>query len=774
MRYFAPMEAMLVEADQIVNLSAPNQQQQLPQQYDPKMFERKLTLESPIESIQRISPTQKKALFKMGIKTLMDLLRHFPIRYGEVGQVRSIEFLRAGESSVVFGKISNLKLGKTFKSKVAISSATLEDSTGKISMVWFNQPYIAKMFSEGALVRIEGRVSIKNEKLYFSNPKIEKISQIPDGTSDSLFPAKENHNLYPTYSESRGISSNWIYYALQKVIGTGVLDGVVDPIPESILKKYSLPSLKTAIFWIHLPRKKEDAETARKRFAFEEIFMIQLDRQKEKYLAQKEKAFLIQKKEAEMEEFVKDFPFSLTGAQKRCLASVLSDFKAGFPMSRLIEGDVGSGKTAVASAASFAAVTTLPPQREYGNLQVAYMAPTEILAEQHFESFIEHFAKHKIQVGLITGSGAKKFPSKTLRLRSGQVTWTKISKPQLLKWVANGEIPILIGTHALIQKTVKFKNLGLIIIDEQHRFGVKQRKELRKKPARTTESVQSGRQDFAPHLLSMTATPIPRTLALTIFGDLDLSLLDELPPGRQIPETKIVLPHEREEVYKKVRGELKNGRQAYVICPRVNDPDPDKENTINARSVKSEAERLQKKIFPEFKIASLTGQNSPKEKEETMRSFKEGRADILVATSVVEVGVNVPNATVIIIENAERFGLAQLHQLRGRVLRSSHKPYCFVFSDSASQKTISRLKSFTQAKNGFELAEADLKQRGAGDLAGAKQWGVSDLAMEALKNIKMVEAAREEARSLIEQDFELKKYPLLRKHLSSKSSVHME
>jgi len=402
-------------------------------------------------------------------------------------------------------------------------------------------------------------------------------------------------------------------------------------------------------------------------------------------------------------------------------------------------------------------VTTPPPDRKFGNLQVAYMTPTEILAEQHFESFIEYFSKFKLPVGLITGSGAKKFPSKTNREK-----WTKISKPQLLKWVENGEIPILIGTHALIQKTVRFRNLALVVIDEQHRFGVKQRMQLRRKP------------DIAPHLLSMTATPIPRTLALTIFGDLDLSLLDELPPGRQIPETKIVLSHERAGIYERVRAELKNGRQAFVICPRVNDPDPDKENAINAKSVKSETERLQNKIFPEFKIAAITGKLKPAEKEKIMNDFKSGKINILVATSVVEVGVNVPNATVMIIENAERFGLAQLHQLRGRILRSSYKPYCFVFADSKSQKTISRLKSFTTAKNGFELAEADLQQRGTGDLAGVKQWGLSDLAMEALRNIKMVEAAREEARLIIEKDFELKTYPLLSRRIAEKTAVHME
>ena len=721
-----------------------------------------ISINTPLESIQRLSPFQKKALAKMRLLKVLDILRHFPTRYGEAGEVKATEFLVAGENAVVFGQISKLKTAKTFKSRVAISTAEVADITGKIKIIWFSQPYIAKMFFEGMLVRVEGKISAKKDgELYFSNPKIEKVTEVPEGTSDSLFPGEDNLGLSPIYPESRGISSNWIYHFLQKIFRSSALENLVDPIPDNILKKYSLPSLKTALIWIHSPRKKEDAEIARKRFAFEEIFLIQLDRQKEKYIAQKEKAFTISKKKEEMQSFFKTFPFPLTGAQNQSIEAILADFKAGPPMSRLLEGDVGSGKTAVAAAASFAVVSTLPPLREFGNLQVAYMAPTEILAEQHFESFIEYFTKYKIPVGLITGSGAKKFPSKSANWQTKQ-TWTKISKPQLLKWVENGEIPILIGTHALIQKTVKFKNLALIIIDEQHRFGVKQRMQLRRK------------QDIAPHLLSMTATPIPRTLALTIFGDLDLSLLDELPPGRQIPETKIVLSHEREAIYERVRKELNDGRQVFVICARINDPDPDKENSMNAKSVKSEALRLQEKIFPEFKISALTGKMTPKEKEDTMRDFKDGKANILVATSVIEVGVNVPNATVIIIENAERFGLAQLHQLRGRVLRSSYKPYCFVFAETKSAKTIARLKSFTTAHNGFELAEADLQQRGTGDLAGAKQWGVSDLAMEALRNIKMVEAARLEAKTLIEEDFDLKKYPLLAKHLIEKIPTHME
>ena len=713
---------------------------------------------TPLETLFKLTLLQKRALIKLKIKNVEDLLRYFPQRYGESNKIKSIEYLVPEESVVVFGQISNLKLGKTFKSRVSIATGVLNDSTGKLNLVWFNQPYIAKMFTEGALVRVEGKVSQKKSgEIYISNPKIEGVSKIPEGTSDSLFSGQDFEQMSPFYSETRNISSSWVFHGIQKIIKIGVLDTIEDPLPKYILEKYNLPSIKTAFIWIHSPRKKEDALVARKRFAFEEIFLVQLDRQKEKFLAKKEKSFVVSPSKKEIENFTKNFPFPLTSAQNNSIETIVEDLKKSHPMSRLLEGDVGSGKTAVSATASYAVVTTTPPKREFGNLQVAYMAPTEILAEQHFESFIEYFKKYKISVGLITGSGAKKFPSK-----SNKDLWTKISKTQLLKWVENGEVPILIGTHSLIQKTVKFKNLGLIIIDEQHRFGVNQRKELRRK------------HDIVPHLLSMTATPIPRTLALTLFGDLDLSVLDELPKGRIIPVTKIVLQNEREEVYEKVRLELNKGRQAYVICPRVNDPDPEKENAINAKSVKSEIERLESLVFKEFKVRGITGKDKPKEKEETMRDFKEHKFDILVATSVVEVGVNVPNATVMIIENAERFGLAQLHQLRGRILRSSHEPFCFVFAESQSQKTINRLRSFVNAKNGFELAEADMQQRGIGDLAGLKQWGVSDLAMEALKNLKMVECAREEAKKIIEKDYELKKYPLLKEKVLERGGVHME
>jgi ATP-dependent DNA helicase RecG len=601
-------------------------------------------------------------------------------------------------------------------------------------------------------------VSDRKGKLYLSNPEIKQSKETLSAAGGSLFSESLTNFGLPVYAESRGITSRWFYHAMNKIFASGILKELADPIPDYILKHYSLPRIDSALVWIHAPQNEADSISARKRFAFEEIFIIQLHKQKQRLEYEKRKAFRITKSQDEIEEFVKRFPFAPTNAQRHAIADVLMDMRSGHAMSRLLEGDVGSGKTAVAAATVYAITTTPPPDQKFGRLQTAYMAPTEILATQHFESFIQFFAYMNINIGLITGSGCKKFPSKINPTQA-----TDISRSQLLKWVENGEIPILVGTHALIQKTVKFKNLAYIIIDEQHRFGTAQRQKLRKK------------EDFAPHLLSMTATPIPRTLALTIYGDLDLTLLDEMPAGRKPVITEIVLPDGREKVYEKIRFELKTGRQAYIICPRINEPDPDKEQALNLKSVTEEAKRLKKKVFPQYTIGILHSKMSTDAKEKVMLDFKAKKIDILVATSVVEVGVNVPNATVIVIEGGERFGLSQLHQLRGRVLRSSHQAYCYVFADHKSGKTIDRLNALVSAQNGFELAEFDLAQRGAGELYGRKQWGISDLAMEGIKNIKMVEAARREAHDLLALNPTLDKHPVL-KELSEKSGkeIHFE
>ena len=714
----------------------------------------------------RILPTQTNALKRLGILSIKDLLYHFPTRYGDTGEVTSIDKLHKGDTSVIFGRISGLKTSRAFRKKIPMAEGFIEDETGKIKIIWFHQAYLAKMIPEGSRVRVEGKVSERKGVLYLSNPKIEDAPPPAGG----LFTQTREHSLYPVYPETRGVTSNWIYHKIQSVFTSKILDVLEDPIPKNILKTYNLPDLRTSLIYIHTPKKEEHAQAARKRFAFEEIFFIQLERQRARHEFKERNAFIIDKDMSQVDKFIERFPFRATDAQKKSIGHILDDFRRPHPMSRLLEGDVGSGKTAVAASAVYAVATSHPIGVSYGVLQSAYMAPTEILAQQHFESFIKYFKHLPVNIALITGSGCRKFPSKL-----NPDGWTDISRTQLLKWVASGEIALVIGTHALIQKSVKFKHLALVVVDEQHRFGTAQRQKLV-----TKDNPPAG---GTPHLLSMTATPIPRTLALTLYGDLDLSLLDEMPTGRKKIITEIITPERRGGAYEKIREELKTGRQLYVICPRIDEPDPTKGLAVQAKSVKEEARRLKAEMFPEYKIGILHSKmptkggsaSGGKNKEEVMRDFTTGKIDILVATSVVEVGVNVENASNIVIEGAERFGLAQLHQLRGRVIRSNHQAYCYIFTESRSDKTKERLNALVTAKNGFELAEFDLAQRGAGELTGGKQWGISDLGMEAIKNIKMVEAARVEAVKLIKDDPELSKFPLLKERLDSQATkIHFE
>lgn len=594
-------------------------------------------------------------------------------------------------------------------------------------------------------MKVTGTVGGQPDRPYLTNPEVVPASALPEGLFASEGSGATVRGLFPIYPESQGITSRWFFHAFERIAQSGVLAEIPEPIPEDIRDRYHLPTLADALVWIHRPEKEAHATSARKRFAFEEIFAIQTARARERALNDAQAAFPIAGAVQGINTFLSTIPFPPTGAQRRSIDEIIVDFSRPHPMARLLEGDVGAGKTLVAAAAAHAVVTSRPPRRESGTLQVAYMAPTEILARQHFESFIDLFKHLPISIGLITGSGAWKYPSKS---RSGAAT--TISRAQLLKWVAGGEIAILIGTHALIQKKVQFKHLALCIVDEQHRFGTAQRRALAHKG------------DAAPHFLSMTATPIPRTLALTLWGDLDLSVLDELPPGRVQIRTRVLDGKTRPEGYAAIAAELAKGRQAYVICPRIDEPDPAKWNAVQAKSATSEAKRLQKDVFPKHRVGLLHGAMTPSEKDDVMEDFTKGLIDILVATSVVEVGVNVPNATAIMIEGAERFGLAQLHQLRGRVQRSSHPPVCFLIAETAGTNALKRLRALEKSADGFALAETDLKNRGAGDLLGRKQWGISDIGMEALQNPRLIAAAREEAHALVARDPSLIHCPALK------------
>lgn len=706
----------------------------------------------------RITKPQRAALERLRITTVGGLLYHLPSRYESAADIKSVADVAGGETAILYGHFSKLEMKKSFRTKTPIAEGSFSDGTGTIRVTWFHQPYLAKMIPTEQLVRIRGKVTEKNGRKYIANPTAERAEGTPFTETN-----KNKEGLFPVYPQSAGASSLWIFHTIQKILRSDIWDTLVDPIPDDILKKYKLPTLKAALIFAHEPKKQKDADGARKRFAFEEVFFIQVARSQEREVHAHKKAYEVDSDEERVQTFIDSFPFEPTKGQMHAIGDILKDFSHPHPMHRLLEGDVGSGKTAVAAATAYAVVTSRPKNKDgetqdFGRLQVAYMVPTEILAKQHFKTFTDFFIDHPIQIGLITSSGCYKFPSKVNPSEA-----TSISRAQLLKWVKNGEVPIVIGTHSLIQKTCQFKHLAYVVIDEQHRFGTLQRKEITMKGQAT------------PHLLSMTATPIPRTLALTLYGDLDLTILDELPSGRKEIKTEVVVPAKRPDTYEQVRERLIEGRQMYVICPRIDEPDPKKQMALQTRSVASEYKHLKEDVFPEYTIGKLHSKMTPAEKEETMNDFADGKIDILVATSVVEVGVNVPNATVIMIEGAERFGLAQLHQLRGRVMRSSEQPYAYLMVDSNAKAEVPRLKAITTAKNGFELAEKDLEIRGAGELYGKKQWGLTDVGMEALKNLKLVEAAREEAVRLVRHDPKLTQYPVLRARAQETvQSLHFE
>ncbi|KKT41068.1 MAG: ATP-dependent DNA helicase RecG [Parcubacteria group bacterium GW2011_GWA2_44_13] len=704
-----------------------------------------MDLTTPLEqSFRQLNPKQKSGLKNLGLKTAEDLLRHFPYRYENPADLKKIAEVITGEKVRIWGRVKKIDYEKTWKKKMNIAYATVEDPTGRIKMVWFRQPYIARMLPEGSCAIFSGTVAMRKDEYYIANPLYDIVhcSVVPEFTKE------DSSRLQPLYSTTSGISSLWLSKAVSKILPAISAE---DFLPKEIIEKYHLPSLQTALRWAHNPKTEEHSNAAKKRFAFEGVFLMQLMRASQKEEIKKTAGIKLSNIETLRDEFVKLLPFGLTDAQKKAIEDILSDLRSGHPMNRLLEGDVGSGKTAVAACAAYICAKN--------GLQAAYMAPTEILARQHFETFSKVLGRAGLKIGLLTSSLSEKFPSKITREKS-----THVSKAQLLKWVRDGEFPILIGTHSLIEKKVEFKNLALAMVDEQHRFGVAQRSKLSKRAI-----LKEVRLPSFPHFLSMTATPIPRTLALTIYADLDLSVIDEMPQGRQSIETKIVPPKDRNIAYEFIRQKLNAGEQAFVICPRI-EPEEVKlpmeiglpETLLRAemKSVKEEYKKLNEKIFPEFAIAIMHGKLTPKEKEEAMQRFRDNKAQVLVSTSVVEVGVDVPNATIMMIEGAERFGLAQLHQFRGRVGRSEKKSYCFILPSSYSADVFRRLKALTEAKSGFELAEYDLEFRGAGELSGRKQSGLSDIGMEALKNLKMVEAARFEAREIIEQKT-LASYPLL-------------
>jgi len=716
----------------------------------------------PIENLPRIGISYAKKLKKIGLHTLQDLLFYFPIRYEDFSNIITISAAKREalkEKVCIQGEIKKIENIKTFRKKMIVTEAVIEDETEKIKAVWFNQPFLIKTLKKNDIVCLAGKIDLYKDGLFLSNPVFEKINK-----KNKNIRLTHTGRIVPIYSETKGLTSRWLRSIIKSLLYQ-FSSKLIDPLPLFILKKYKLLPLKKALWQIHFPTHLKNASWAKERFSFEELFFIQLSVLQEKLKLKQKKSLACPLNIELMKEFTRSLPFRLTDSQKKCAYQILKDLEKPLPMSRLLEGDVGSGKTVVAAMAALNTVKCA--------YQVALMAPTEILAKQHFQSFSQLLGRFDVKIGLLT--------SKEARVTIGKEV-INVSKKKLLKDNAAQKIDILIGTHSLIQKGVEFKNLALVILDEQHRFGVEQR-------AKLTQN-----KNTIPHLLSMTATPIPRTLALTLYGDLDLSLLTEMPKNRKKVKTFIINPFQRQKAYDFIRKEVKKGRGVFVICPKIESSreskidllhtgeefslfyyDPQTIKKLEIKAVKEEYKKLSTEIFPDLRIGMLHGKMKPKEKEKVILDFKNKKIDILVSTSVVEVGIDIPHATIILIEGAERFGLAQLHQFRGRVGRSELQSYCFLFTTSPDQLNKKRLKALIECDNGFELAQKDLEIRGPGSLFGTQQWGLPDIAMEGLANLSLVEKTRETAKEILEKDPGLQKYPLLKEKLKTiEQKIHLE
>lgn len=716
-----------------------------------------LFFSASISKLAFIPPTFQKRLEKLGIKTAGDLLYHFPSRYDDFSIHKKINELAIGETVTIKGRVEKIKTTKTWKKRMTITEAYVKDETGTIKSVWFNLPVPIRFLSKGKPIQISGKVALgKNNEPYFQHPNIELRSGIIKSNSAL---SENTGSLLPVYPETKGISSYWLRKIIRKTLD---MIETKEFIPKDILADQKLLSLPDAFWKIHFPSNQKEAKEAKHRFAFEKMFLIQLKALQVRKSWQENQAVSIAFDEKFIKKFVSTFPFQLTGAQKKSSWQIIRDLEKTRPMNRLLEGDVGSGKTVVAAMAAISVINQ--------GYQAAILAPTEVLAIQHFKGLKKLFEKYDFNIALITGSKseiAEQSANVETRQWRASTKAKKTNKKKVLEQIKAGKVSLAIGTHALLQEKVNFNKLALVIIDEQHRFGVVQRARLQQE----TLNLDDGMKGKIPHLLTMTATPIPRTLSLAIFGNLELSIIDEMPKGRKPITTKVIPPQGREQIYQFIKKEVASGRQAFIIYPLV-------EETSKMSQVKAAIEeqtKLQEKVFSELKIGLLHGRVKPKEKERVMQDFKDKKYDVLVSTSVVEVGVDVPNATIMVIEGAERFGLSQLHQFRGRVGRGKQQSYCFLFTSDNTSNTTRRLRAMEQTNDGFKIAEHDLKLRGPGQFLGTMQSGTPDIAMESLSDIKTIQAAREQAARVIAFDPELKKFPLLREQVEKfQSMVHWE
>ena len=670
-------------------------------------------LDAPVTSIPKLYASDAKRLARLGIVTVRELLLTLPFDWETYGAPTEVAGIGDGQQATVVGTIASISARQSLRRRIRLTEATIRDDAGApLRLVWFNQPFVAKQLQRGDRIAVAGTVKAARYggALQMQNPHYEKLADL-----DEAKPMRVG-GLMPKYHLVEGLSSRkiarWVEAALP------LADTVEDVIPDEVRERHRLLGVADAIRRGHRPETDQDFADARKRMAFAELFELQAAFALMRASIAAEPATPIPYRQEVIDAFKAGLGFDFTKAQRRATWDAFKDMAGTVPMNRLLNGDVGSGKTAVAAAAAAMA--------HAAGMQSVVMAPTEILARQHLHRFRAYLEDS--------------FPGLTVELLvSGQ---SAPERRRVRAAAASGHCALVVGTHALIEDDVEFANLGLAVVDEQHRFGTRQRELLRAKGR--------GR----PHFLAMTATPIPRTLALALYGEMSVSVLDELPPGRTPVETEVIDPDERKRAYEIVRREVVAGGQAFVICPLIEESE-----ILAAKSATAEAERLQKEVFPEFRLGLVHGRL--KEKDQVMQRFVAGEIQVLVATAVVEVGVDVPNASVMMIEGADRFGLAQLHQFRGRVGRGAARSYCLLLADDPSEAALQRLALVARIHDGFTLAREDMERRGIGELMGPRQHGLTDAAMESLRSPALLDDARAEVQRLVAEDPQLDRFPAL-------------
>ncbi len=655
--------------------------------------------DSPVTVIRGVSTVMEKHLARLGITTVRDLLYHFPRRYDDFSQLKSINQLVPGEEVTIVGTVWEVNTRRS-RGGIPITTVTLSDETGMLQATWFNQPYLARQIQRARQIVLSGKVDLYLGRLTLQAPAWEPLEK------DLIHTAR----IVPVYPLTEGLSARWLRRIIKRALDRWA-GAIPDHLPAYLRHRQRLLDLPVALGQIHFPDNWDRLAQARRRLAFDELFLIQLGVLQRRRVSRELPAPALHVDERVVRGFIRSLPFSLTGAQDRVLGEILHDLAQPQPMRRLLQGDVGSGKTVVALAAALVAI--------HNGMQAAIMAPTEVLAEQHYQTVRTLLGEAPVRVALLTG-----------RLRNAE-------REQVRQAIAQGQVDIAIGTHALIQEGVVFPRLALAVVDEQHRFGVMQRIALK------------DRSGLNPHMLVMSATPIPRSLALTIYGDLDLSVLDEMPAGRQPVDTRYLTPRQRERAYGFIRGQVEKGHQAFIICPLVEESEK-----TEAKAAVEEYERLHKEVFPDLRLGLLHGRMKSQDKEAMMTAFRDGQLDILVSTAVVEVGIDVPNATVMLVEGANRFGLAQLHQFRGRVGRGEARSYCLLLADDPSEEAEERLRIVERTHDGFVLAEEDLRLRGPGEFFGTRQSGLParSVRVARISDVALLEVAREEAVQLFARD----------------------